>query len=248
MSGIDVRIDTSELQGLVKQLEGLNARGISFATGRATNNVAFKIRDGWKEKAKQVFDRPTRFTENSVLVRKATRQNPFAKVFVRDEAGQSIAPEVYLQQQVLGGERRLKRSEVALRSLGLLPSGFRAVPGNGLRLDRSGNVPGRTMKAILDELSKAPNTGDRGLFALKASRGKLLPGIYRRRQKNARERFVTPLIIFVKTPRYTPRLEIFQYAREVMNREAVPEFRAAITAEIDRALAKAARAAGNGAS
>ena len=42
---IDVRVDTSELNGLVKQLERLNARGISFATQRATNNVAFKVRD-----------------------------------------------------------------------------------------------------------------------------------------------------------------------------------------------------------
>jgi hypothetical protein len=241
MSGIQVRIDTRELDGLVKQLERLNERGISFATGRATNNVAFKIRDGWKERAAEVFDRPTRFTSHSALVRRATRANPFARVFIRDEAGEGIAPQVYLQQQVLGGERRLKRHESALRSMGLLPTGFRAVPGNGLRLDRHGNVPGRTIKAILDELSKAPNTGDRGLFALRAAHGKLLPGIYRRRQKRAGERFVTPLIIFVKAGRYTPRLEIFDYARDVMRREAVPEFRAALTAEIERALAKAAR-------
>lgn len=241
---IDVRIDTSELQALVKQLEGLNARGISFATGRATNNVAFKIRDGWKEKSKQVFNSPTRFTENSVLVRRATKANPIARVFFRDEAGDGIAPQVYLQQQVLGGDRRLKRSEVALRSLGVLPSGFRAVPGNGLRLDRNGNVPGRTMKAILDELSKPPNTGDRGIFALRAPRGKLLPGIYRRRYDGRREiaRFVIPLLIFVRNPRYTARLPIFDFARDVMRREAVPEMRKAVTAEIERALAKAARA------
>ncbi len=247
MSGIDIRIDTRELNGLVKQLESLNERGISFATGRATNNVAFKIRDGWKSKAQQVFDRPTRFTANSVLVRRATRANPFARVFIRDEAGTSVAPEVYLQQQVLGGERRLKRSEVALRSLGVLPPGFRAVPGRGIRLDSSGNISGRTMKTIIDQLQKGGNTGDRGVFALSAPRGKLLPGVYRRRQKNARERFVTPLIIFVKSPRYTQRLEIFDYARDVLRREGPPEYRAALTAEIERALAKAARAAGNGA-
>lgn len=244
---IDIRVDTRELQGLVTQLKALNERGVSFATGRATNNVAFKIRDGWNEKAQQVFDRPTRFTQNSVLVRRATRANPFARVFIRDQAGNGIPPEVYLQQQVLGGERRLKRSEVALQSIGVLPAGFRAVPGQGLRLDSSGNVPGRTMKALIDELQKGGNTGDRGVFALPAPRGKLLPGIYRRRQKNARERFVTPLIIFVRSPRYVKRLEIFDYARDVLQREGPAEFRSALTAEIERALAKAARAAGNGA-
>jgi len=255
---IDVRVDTSELQGLVKQLRSLNERGISFATGRATNNVAFKIRDAWKTKAAQVFDRPTPFTRNAVLVRRATKANPIARVFLRDEAGNGIAPQVYLQQQVLGGERRLKRSEVALRSMGYLPPGFAVVPGNGTRLDSSGNVSGRTMKAILDQLGKR-NTGDRGVFALRAPRGKLLPGIYRRRNESSRiakgaakgtwdrQRFVVPLLIFVKVPRYAKRFEIFDFARDVMRREAVPEFRAALTAEIDRALAKAARAAGNGA-
>ena len=244
---IDVRVDTSELNGLVRQLKGLNERGISFATGRATNNVAFKIRDGWKSMAQQVFDRPTRFTINSVLVRRATRANPHARVFIRDQAGAGIAPEVYLQQQVLGGERRLKRSEVALQALGVLPPGFRAVPGKGLRLDSSGNVPGRAMKAIIDQLNKGGNTGDRGVFALSAPRGKLLPGVYRRRQKGKQERSVTPLLIFVRSPRYAARLEIFDFARDVMRRESVPEFRAALTAEIERALAKAARSAGTGA-
>ena len=128
---IDVRVDTSELQGLVKQLRSLNERGISFATGRATNNVAFKIRDGWKSRAQQVFDRPTRFTANSVLVRRATKANPIARVFLRDEAGNGIAPQVYLQQQVLGGERRLKRSEVALEVVNFDP-----MPPNRIRAIR----------------------------------------------------------------------------------------------------------------
>lgn len=254
MSGIDVRIDTRELDGLVKQLEGLNARGISFATGRATNNVAFKMRSEWAQKAGEVFDRPTRFTRNAMLVRKATRQNPVARVFVRDEAGDGVPPQRYLQQQVVGGERRLKRSERALQSSGMMPPGFFIVPGQGAKLDGSGNVRAGQITRILSALrssndalqNQTDNSRQRAqrrnapvIFALQAPRGRLQPGVYERRGRS-----ITPLLIFVRSARYQPRFDIFQYAREVMSREAVPEFRAALTAEIERALAKAARGSG----
>lgn len=262
---IDVRVDTSELQGLVKQLERLNARGISFATQRATNNVAFKVRDAWKAKAAQVFDRPTPFTRNAVLVQRAGTfrsssgftgtGTEVARVFIRDEAA-GITPQVYLQQQVVGGERRLKRSERALQAAGVLPAGFFVVPGEGVKLDNFGNVrPGqitRILSALRASNDPGQNQTERSaarrrrsnaavIFALPAPRGRLLPGVYERRG-----RAITPLLIFVRGARYRPRFDIFQYAREVVQREAVPEMRKQVVSEIDRALAKAARAAGNG--
>jgi hypothetical protein len=262
---IDVRVDTSELNGLVKQLERLNARGISFATQRATNNVAFKVRDAWKTKAAQVFDRPTPFTRNSVLVQRAgTFRSPgrfagtgteLARVFIRDEAA-GITPQIYLQQQVLGGERRLKRSERALQSIGVLPSGFFVVPGQGAKLDNSGNVRAGQITRILSALRANNDPGQNQtersagrarranaavIFALPAPRGRLLPGVYERRG-----RAITPLLIFVRGARYRTRFDVFQYAREVVQREARPEMEKQVVSEIERALAKAARAAGNG--
>ena len=262
---IDVRVDTSELNGLVKQLERLNARGISFATQRATNNVAFKVRDAWKTKAAQVFDRPTAFTRNAVLVQRAGTfrsaggftgtGTEVARVFIRDEAA-GITPQIYLQQQVVGGERRLKRSERALQAIGVLPSGFFVVPGQGAKLDNSGNVRAGQITRILSALRASTDPGQNQtersegrarrrnapvIFALSARRGRLLPGVYERRG-----RAITPLLIFVRGARYRPRFDIFQYAREVVQREAVPEMQKQVVSELERALAKAARAAGNG--
>ena len=265
---IDVRVDTSELRGLVKQLEALNKRGISFATQRDTNNVAFKVRDEWKAKAAQVFDRPTAFTRNAALVQQAGKGGDrsgrgfrrtgteAARIFIRDEAA-GITPQVYLQQQVLGGERRLKRSERALQAGGFLPPGFIAVPGAGAKLDGSGNVRAGQITRILSALRASNDAGQnqtersaaknkrRGgavIFALSAQRGRLPPGVYERRG-----RAITPLLIFVRSGRYQPRFDIFQFARDTFNREALPEFQRQLVAEIDRALAKAARAAGTGA-
>jgi hypothetical protein len=262
---IDVRVDASELDGLVKQLQRLNARGISFATQRATNNVAFKVRDAWKTKAAQVFDRPTPFTRNAVLVQRAGTfrsasgftgtGTEVARVFIRDEAA-GITPQVYLQQQVVGGERRLKRHERALQAAGVLPSGFFVVPGEGVKLDNFGNVRPGQITRILSALRASNDAGQNQtdnsrakarrrnaavIFALPAQRGRLLPGVYERRG-----RAITPLLIFVRGARYRPRFDIFQYAREVVQREAVPEMQKQVVSEIDRALAKAARAAGNG--
>lgn len=249
---IDVRIDTSELQALVKQLEGLNARGISFATERATNNVAFKMRNAWKEKATQVFDRPTPFTRNAMLVRKANRGNPVARIFVRDEGGDGIAPQIYLQQQVAGGERRLKRSERGLQASGVLPRGHFVVPGQGAKLDSFGNMRAGQFTRILSALrssndslqnqtdsskAKSKRRGAGVIFAVSAPRGKLAPGVYERRGAA-----LLPLLIFVRSARYSPRFDIFGYARSVLQTEAVPEMRKQVVSEIERALAKAARA------
>lgn len=254
---IDVRVDTSELDGLVKRLQRLNARGISFATKRATNNVAFKVRDAWKTKAAQVFDRPTPFTRNSVLVQRAGTfrsasgftgtGTEVARVFIRDEAA-GIAPQVYLQAQVLGGERRLKRSERALQARGLLPPGHVVVPGQGAKLDSYGNVRAGQITRILSALQASNDAGQnqtprskarRGagvIFALPAQHGRLLPGVYERKGRE-----IKPLLIFVRGARYRPRFDIFQYAADVVRREAVPEMRKQVVSEIERALARAGR-------
>jgi hypothetical protein len=283
MSGIDVRIDTSELQGLVKQLEGLNARGIKFATQRAVNNAAFKVRDDWKSKAEQVFDRPTTFTRNAVLVQRAgtfkstkgfvgTGNDQVARVFLRDEAKGGVSPQVYLQQQAIGGSRSDKRFERALRAQGLLPRGMQTFPTTESPLDAFGNFEGGYKKKIMAQLrvfrdqlqNESDESRDRKerraerkgvrlarLFVLQTKKGRMPAGIYERVGFNFGGQNVSAvrmIIAYGRIASYRPRFPIFDYARAVWQRESVPEFRAALTAEIDRALAKAARAAGNGAS
>ena len=56
--------------------------------------------------------------------------------------GKGIEPEKILQAEIFGGSRRPKRSEVALRRVGILPDGYFLVPGQACPLDQYGNVKG----------------------------------------------------------------------------------------------------------
>jgi len=73
-------------------------------------------------------------------------------------------------------------------------------------------------------------------ISLPQARGRLPAGVYERRG-NA----LVPQMIFVRSARYTERFPIFDFARQVLQREAAPEMRTQVEAEIKRALARAAK-------
>jgi hypothetical protein len=268
---IDVRVDTSELQGLVKQLQTLNARGIDFATGKFMTDIGFAVRKAWQSKAQQVFDNPTPFTVNSVQVKKWNRGTRTVSVGFRDELGDGTPPAKYLQAQAFGGDRRDKRFERALRAQGLLPPGMQTFPTKDSPLDAYGNFAGGYKKRIMAQLrvfqdskqnetdesrdrkeKRAAKKGNRvaRLFVLQTKKGRMPAGIYERVGFNFGGQNVSAvrmIIAYGRTARYRPRFDAFAYAQQVVNREGIELARKAITAEIDRALAKAARAAGNGA-
>lgn len=250
---IDVRVESRDLEALSRRLAALgNGLGLAFAQARATNALAFNVRTRWRDKAGEVFDRPTPFTRNAALVRKATVQQPVATVFIRDEAGDGVPPARYLQQQVTGGERRLKRSEKALQAAGLMPEGHVAVPGQGAKLDSYGNIRAGQITRILSALkasndplqnatarsqAKAKRRNAPAIFALPSPRGRLPPGVYERRGRK-----IIPLLVFVRGARYRPRFDVFQYAREVIQRDGVAVLRKELVAEIEREIARAGRA------
>lgn len=148
-----LRIGVDEKGLFDRELTELERSQVPFAAVQAANSVAFAIKDAWVTQAQRQFDRPTPYTMRAFYVTKATKQNPGAVVYVKDEATKGGTPPAkYLLPQAEGGRRRDKASERQMERAGILPRGQQAVPGKGLQLDPFGNVPRGLVPRILSQL------------------------------------------------------------------------------------------------
>lgn len=225
-----IRIGVDPDNALGRQLTDLERSQLPFAASQAANKVAFEIRERWKQRAPQVFDRPTPLTKNAALYRKATKERPYAEIFIRDEAFKGTPPSKYLFTEVEGGTRRRKGFERLLQGKGLMsPSQF-AVIGRGARPNQYGNVPAGQVTKLLSQLgaqrdryqnqtptsakrrrSRAPKGGE--YFVITKRRGKLRPGIYERIGTGWGSA-VRSVFIFTNTAKYQPRYDIFGMAED----------------------------------
>lgn len=223
-----VAIDADDL--FQRELTALEQRQLPWASIQAANRTAWQVREEWRKQMPRVFDRPTRLTLNAVLYRRATRQQPVATVFLRDEAHKGTPPARYLEPQVAGGGRRHKSFEKRLIAAGIMPAGSYAVPGQGAQLDQYGNVPGRTITSILSAVqaqfdryqNATPASRERRrrrrrrrggeYFALKTAHGRLQPGVYERIDTGFGSA-VRSVVFFVKTVSYRERYDIFGFAQ-----------------------------------
>lgn len=111
---------------------------------RALNAVTRGARDQAYAVMRQVFDRPTPYTLNSLVLQFSSVGGPLqSMVAVRgkgDVAGSGVPAESYLRAQIKGGTRRWKRSEVKLWRSKMLPRGWFAVPTSFAQRDLYGNM------------------------------------------------------------------------------------------------------------
>lgn len=229
---IVTEVDEKDFFG--RTLTQMERNQIPFASVLASNATAFEVRELWKAEMPKRFDRPTPLTLNAVLYTKATKAKPYADVFIRDNAFKGTAPEKYLQAQVLGGSRRIKRSERWLQTNAGMPSGLYWVPGQGAKLDQYGNLKGSALTSILSQLALNPDAGSQqseasrkrrharerrkqgyttDVFLQKKQRGKLKPGVYRRINLGRLGSAVLPLLLFVSRVTYRKRFDVFELAR-----------------------------------
>lgn len=227
-----VRFDPKRVKRFLKDIE----RQAPFATAVAMTNTAREIKTAEVAGMQAVFDRPTRFTLNSLFVRAAKKNDLVAEVDFKQGFG-SIPAYRYLGPQVEGGERAKKRHERALERMGILRSDEYAVPGAGLKLDPQGNIRGGEITRILSQLGAAETSGYAANITARSRRrsvrrargryfvyrgGSAPAGVYRRSGQS-----VMPVLIFVRSPRYTERLPFYRIAREVVRRRYVPNIHAA---------------------
>lgn len=91
----------ADVRAFAKKLDALARKQLPFATAQAINATAEKVRDAERENMTKVLDNPTPFTLNSVAIKRATKSNSVAIVYVKPIAVQ------YLLPYEVGGKNKL---------------------------------------------------------------------------------------------------------------------------------------------
>lgn len=192
----------------------------------------------------RVFDRPTPYALRGTRVKPANYKTGRleASVEFKTDVSKGTPAEKYLQAEVFGGSRRLKRFEIALQRIGVLPSGMFIVPGQAMRLDAFGGIPARAIVQVLSYLqafgeqgySANMTSGKRAKLAKgtrrkygyelvvirpgrKPQRGgkQLAPGIWQRTYTGFGSS-LQPLMMFVRAPTYRVRLPLQEIGNRAM--------------------------------
>lgn len=179
----------------IKGISGIQAalkkypRHAHKACAIALNQIGKKLKnEALIAEMKRVFDRPNRYTLNSLRLDSAKDDKLSAKLWFKEP---NRMRQHYLIAQVIGGQRRQKGFEKAFGNM-------QFVPGAGAKLDAFGNISGNTILQIMSVLgklgryagdntnitdrSKKKNIKERDYVRIHKRRGKLLPGIYQRYQ------------------------------------------------------------------
>lgn len=245
---IEIRVDTREA---VRALNDLQRRQVPYATSVALNRAAFLSLDDIKHEVNDSFDRPTPWIQKSARYTKATKTN-LSLTFGYDVFGnkQGVTAGKVLRAQVAGGERKLKRFEIALRRKGVLPNGMFAVPGDAAddlgMIDRFGNMKGSAIVQILSKLEAFQEMGftanvvnkkrkrapgrDRYYWVGKPGRNTPL-GVWLVDEKGGKRGRLRPVLVFVNSTNYEKRYDFQFAARTALLKHFDPEF--------DKALAQA---------
>jgi hypothetical protein len=227
---------TNNLERVAAKL-GVLEKQATFATAVALTRTARDIQVAIRDEMQQVFDRPTRFTLNSLFLRPATKVRLEARVWVKD----SERPSHYIKPEIEGGARPQKRFEELLRQRGILAPDERIVPGQGAKLDAFGNMGRGQIVQILSQLrafnlagssqnatnskrSRAKRAKVSYFYAVKGkvmdfgqNKGRvqhLRSGIYARTEDGR----IVPVMVFVKSTNYKKRLRFFEVGRRVFDR------------------------------
>ena len=245
---VTVKVDTSGLDRALREFGEGSRRRIEIAAQRAVLKTARAVMDAERAEMQRVFDRPTRWTLNAFRVALGKESMWAGKL--RTEGGSEISASLqvkdgywyradnYLDTQIMGGERRQKAFERALQWRGVLPAGWRGVPGKKAKLDAFGNHSPGEIRQILSWFGSAElvagsiqNMTDatrakrrkgtrtqRGFeyVAIQPGnrRGRLLPGIYRRTFFGFGSG-IEPVMIFVQRASYKPRFDFYGLGQRV---------------------------------
>ena len=155
---LELKIENLEkVREALNKLSGAQARQ---AYANAINDVAKKVQYDMRAELQRAFDRTTPYVANSPKRVEATPENLSARVLPTIDARNlpskggkiGVDQQKILQAQEFGGRRRDKRSEVALRAAGILPSGYQTAipatpfPGSD---DGRGNLRGNFLAQLL---------------------------------------------------------------------------------------------------
>lgn len=161
---IKIALKVTGLDKVQQHLAKLSGPAFRTSIADALNDVAFDLQRKYKREIATVFDRPTPYILRSVQVHKAQAERLIATVGPSAGLGKGVDPAKVLAAQIAGGGRRDKRSEVALRRAGILPSGYAtAIPADPFpgSDDAYGNLKGSFITMLLSYLQAMGEQGYR---------------------------------------------------------------------------------------
>lgn len=186
---ITIGINLTGLDRVRKELDRLSGSEMRLAYAKALTDTGYQVRRDMQSEMQQRFDRPTPFIVRAPKVFPATPEKlevtiaPTYQSALGTKGGKiGVDPQQVLQAQELGGQRRDKRSEVALRRIGILPAGYQLAipkspfPGSD---DGNGNLRG---PFVVQLLSYFQAFGEQGYKANMVDKG------YKRIHKNGRKK------------------------------------------------------------
>jgi len=245
---MEIKVELKGVDEVIKSLSDFEKQQLPFATAKALTKTGQEVKDGLISEMEKVFDRPTPYTLNSLMLRPATKQTLTAYVWLKDFAGKGTPAVKYLWAQVMGGSRRVKRFESALQRIGVLPRDMFITPGQGADLDQYGNLSrGQIVQVLsyfqaLGEQGYKANMTDKGRARLKKggkktgrgfeyfvplSGSRLAPGIYKR-IGFAFGSAIKPIYMFVKKPIYTKRFRFFEVGQKIIDAKLLSNFNQAL--------------------
>jgi hypothetical protein len=231
-----IKVIVQGLQEAQKELDK-QQKQVPFATALALTRTAGLAKKAIESEMRTVFDRPTRWTLNSLRLFPAKKNKLEARVWMKNEADKSVPATRWLNPQIDGGQRQDKRTETLLRQKGILPAGKYVVPGSGAKLNANGNISRGQIQKILSGLgaqndryqnstnSRRSAANKRSFFVI--GKGGSAAGIAQRSGSS-----VKMMLAFVSRPRYRRRLDFFGIGNKVaadnLDRELVKAMRAAL--------------------
>ncbi len=242
-----IKVTFSGMRERLQTLDRLEREQLPFAAALSLTATAKEVKATLVEEMSSVFDRPTRWTLNSVFIEPATKARMEARVWLKDQdpgSGGSAAAE-YLSPQIYGGPRDYKGTEKMLYRRGALSSGQYVLPGDKLQLDAHGNIGRGRLTKILSgaglfseegydanatNSARSMRKGNRRYFLIK--KGRTAIGIAERlsRGKGSRNN-IRMVLVFARRPAYSKLFDFFGTAERVAQ-DALP-------IEFEKALARA---------
>lgn len=230
----------SNLNEFLKALDNVSAKHVPFATAKALTKTAQVVKAEVVAEMEKVFENPTRWTINSLYVKPATTKTLASRVWVKNtKDGTGPSPENWLIPEVMGGPRKYKRFEKALKARGLMPGDKALMPTQYADIDANGNVSSGQITAILSYLEAfsedgyKANMSQKGRKKFNAKRGfgyfagapNGQPGGIWKRVNFAKGTALRPIFLFVSLPQYKSRLDFFGIGDRVYKEKFAEHFK-----------------------
>ncbi|EME71400.1 hypothetical protein H261_03288 [Paramagnetospirillum caucaseum] len=215
-------------------MDDIGQRQVPYATATALTATAYRGMAATVKEMERVFDRPTRYTLNSLRVSGANKTALVATVEFRDFAGKGTPAAKYIKPQVEGGPRGAKKFEGKLMHAGFLGVGHHLVPTKAAPLDQYGNPSrgqyARILSALGAQTTKSDNSGAKKVRDLGYFWGNphgMGAGIWQR-FRFGHGWALKPMFLDVRTPAYRKRLPFAEVQGRVVQSYFPEEFAAAV--------------------